>query len=95
MTKLLPSGLAFRDAAHGIPESEALRPRWCCHCKVVVLGGGVRKSLRDLAFVSKVLGHSFSPVCPEQSCSLVPRAPHGDSMGHVLLGAALVYIQQT
>uniref|UniRef100_A0A7J7RM14 [histone H3]-lysine(4) N-methyltransferase n=4 Tax=Myotis myotis TaxID=51298 RepID=A0A7J7RM14_MYOMY len=43
----------YKDAGHGISESEALRTRWCCHCKVVVLGGGVRKSLRDLAFVSK------------------------------------------
>ncbi|XP_036376198.1 histone-lysine N-methyltransferase 2C [Megalops cyprinoides] len=25
-----------------------LRPQWCCHCKVVVLGNGVRKSTKDL-----------------------------------------------
>ncbi|KAG9356115.1 hypothetical protein JZ751_000959 [Albula glossodonta] len=24
------------------------RPQWCCHCKVVVLGNGVRKSIKDL-----------------------------------------------
>lgn len=52
----------YKDAGHGIPESEALRPRWCCHCKVVVLGGGVRKSLRDLAFVSKDSCESSSRV---------------------------------
>ncbi|KAL0966145.1 hypothetical protein UPYG_G00291500 [Umbra pygmaea] len=24
------------------------KPQWCCHCKVVVLGNGVRKSIKDL-----------------------------------------------
>ncbi|KAJ8337048.1 hypothetical protein SKAU_G00382680 [Synaphobranchus kaupii] len=24
------------------------RPQWCCHCKVVVLGNGVRKPIKDL-----------------------------------------------
>ncbi|XP_038546315.1 LOW QUALITY PROTEIN: histone-lysine N-methyltransferase 2C isoform X1 [Canis lupus familiaris] len=43
----------YKDPSHGIAESTALRPQWCCHCKVVILGSGVRKSFRDLAFVSK------------------------------------------
>ncbi|XP_055277571.1 histone-lysine N-methyltransferase 2C isoform X4 [Moschus berezovskii] len=42
-----------RDASHGVSGSTALRPQWCCHCKVVILGSGVRKSVRDLAFVNK------------------------------------------
>ncbi|XP_070308025.1 histone-lysine N-methyltransferase 2C isoform X20 [Odocoileus virginianus] len=43
----------YKDAGHGISESTALRPQWCCHCKVVILGSGVRKSARELAFVNK------------------------------------------
>ncbi|XP_065795577.1 histone-lysine N-methyltransferase 2C isoform X7 [Muntiacus reevesi] len=43
----------YKDAGHSISESSALRPQWCCHCKVVILGSGVRKSARDLAFVNK------------------------------------------
>ncbi|KAM9077125.1 histone-lysine N-methyltransferase 2C isoform 3-T6 [Megaptera novaeangliae] len=39
--------------SHGVTESAALRPQWCCHCRVVVLGHGVRKPARDPAFVSK------------------------------------------
>ncbi|XP_028345344.1 histone-lysine N-methyltransferase 2C isoform X9 [Physeter macrocephalus] len=39
--------------SHGVTESAALRPQWCCHCHVVVLGHGVRKPARDAAFVSK------------------------------------------
>ncbi|KAM5303510.1 histone-lysine N-methyltransferase 2C isoform 9-T9 [Glossophaga mutica] len=42
-----------KDAGPGAAEGTALRTRWCCHCKVVVLGSGVRKSLRDLAFGDK------------------------------------------
>ncbi|KAI1891323.1 hypothetical protein AGOR_G00142620 [Albula goreensis] len=30
-----------------------LKARWCCHCKVVVLGNGVRKSTRDLPSVAQ------------------------------------------
>nr|XP_036855119.1 histone-lysine N-methyltransferase 2C isoform X6 [Manis javanica] len=43
----------YKDSGHGSAESSALRPQWCCHCKVVILGSGVRKSCRDLAFVNK------------------------------------------
>lgn len=55
-TPLPPAGnglSGYKDAGLGISESVALRPQWCCHCKVVILGSGVRKSVRDLAFVSK------------------------------------------
>ncbi|XP_055447305.1 histone-lysine N-methyltransferase 2C isoform X5 [Bubalus kerabau] len=40
-------------AGLGVSARAALRPQWCCHCKVVILGSGVRKSVRDLALVSK------------------------------------------
>lgn len=52
----LPVGLSgYKDSSHGIAESASLRPQWCCHCKVVILGSGVRKSFKDLTFVNKVL----------------------------------------
>ncbi|XP_075811528.1 histone-lysine N-methyltransferase 2C isoform X4 [Microtus pennsylvanicus] len=43
----------YKDTGHGIAESASLRPQWCCHCKVVILGSGVRKSFKDLTFVNK------------------------------------------
>ncbi|KAM5255335.1 histone-lysine N-methyltransferase 2C [Ctenodactylus gundi] len=43
----------YKDPSPGVAGSAALRPQWCCHCKVVILGSGVRKSLRDLTFVGK------------------------------------------
>ncbi|XP_040595217.1 histone-lysine N-methyltransferase 2C isoform X7 [Mesocricetus auratus] len=43
----------FKDSSHGIAESASLRPQWCCHCKVVILGSGVRKSFKDLTLVNK------------------------------------------
>ncbi|XP_075406308.1 histone-lysine N-methyltransferase 2C isoform X2 [Tenrec ecaudatus] len=43
----------YKDSNHSITESSALRPQWCCHCKVVILGSGVRKSFKDLNFMSK------------------------------------------
>ncbi|XP_023821321.1 histone-lysine N-methyltransferase 2C isoform X7 [Oryzias latipes] len=30
------------------PTNPACKPHWCCHCKVVVLGSGVQKAIRDL-----------------------------------------------
>ncbi|XP_026230304.1 LOW QUALITY PROTEIN: histone-lysine N-methyltransferase 2C [Anabas testudineus] len=38
--------------AHGPDQktsaSPGCKPQWCCHCKVVVLGNGVQKSIKDL-----------------------------------------------
>ncbi|XP_062285762.1 histone-lysine N-methyltransferase 2C isoform X4 [Scomber scombrus] len=38
--------------AHGpeqkTPGSPGCKPQWCCNCKVVVLGNGVQKSIKDL-----------------------------------------------
>lgn len=36
------------------------KPHWCCNCKVVVLGNGVQKSIKDLPSHMKVL----SPIRP-------------------------------
>lgn len=35
--------------------SPGCKPQWCCHCKVVVLGNGVQKSIKDLLSHMKVL----------------------------------------
>ncbi|XP_053781964.1 histone-lysine N-methyltransferase 2C isoform X7 [Desmodus rotundus] len=51
-----------KDTSHSAVEGAALRTRWCCHCKVVILGSGVRKSLRDLAFGDKGSRESSSRV---------------------------------
>ncbi|XP_035272042.1 histone-lysine N-methyltransferase 2C isoform X3 [Anguilla anguilla] len=40
------------DCTTGKGDAE-LRAQWCCHCKVVVLGNGVRKSVRDLPCVAQ------------------------------------------
>lgn len=37
-----------------IPASPGCKPHWCCHCKVVVLGNGVQKSIKDLPIHIKV-----------------------------------------
>ncbi|XP_070974437.1 histone-lysine N-methyltransferase 2C-like [Oncorhynchus clarkii lewisi] len=39
---------AVRDAHQKDPGSPGSKPQWCCHCKVVVLGNGVCKSIKDL-----------------------------------------------
>ena len=36
------------------PASPGCKPHWCCHCKVVVLGNGVQKSIKDLPAHMKV-----------------------------------------
>ncbi|XP_070623547.1 histone-lysine N-methyltransferase 2C isoform X14 [Erythrolamprus reginae] len=38
-----------QNVADGLP----LRSQWCSHCKVVVLGGGVRKSFKELRFLKQ------------------------------------------
>ncbi|XP_006873731.1 PREDICTED: histone-lysine N-methyltransferase 2C [Chrysochloris asiatica] len=57
------NGLAgYKDSNHGIADGSALRPQWCCHCKVVILGSGVRKPFKDINFVSKDSRESSSRV---------------------------------
>ncbi|KAM5156931.1 histone-lysine N-methyltransferase 2C [Mantella aurantiaca] len=43
----------YRHHAPSLGDPAALRPSWCCHCKVVVLGSGVRKSMKDLRFLKR------------------------------------------
>uniref|UniRef100_A0A8D0HQT7 [histone H3]-lysine(4) N-methyltransferase n=1 Tax=Sphenodon punctatus TaxID=8508 RepID=A0A8D0HQT7_SPHPU len=48
------NGLAsYKDHNPNTADSSVLRPQWCSHCKVVVLGSGVRKSFRDLPFLKQ------------------------------------------
>uniref|UniRef100_H3DCP4 [histone H3]-lysine(4) N-methyltransferase n=1 Tax=Tetraodon nigroviridis TaxID=99883 RepID=H3DCP4_TETNG len=39
-----------------IPASPGCKPHWCCHCKMVVLGNGVQKSIKDLPIHIKESG---------------------------------------
>lgn len=43
-----------RGPDHKIPGSSGCKPQWCCHCKVVVLGNGVQKAIKDLPVHMKV-----------------------------------------
>ncbi|XP_066441659.1 histone-lysine N-methyltransferase 2C isoform X2 [Eleutherodactylus coqui] len=40
----------YRPQPQIMGDSPALRQSWCCHCKVVVFGNGVRKSMKGLNF---------------------------------------------
>ncbi|XP_041421719.1 histone-lysine N-methyltransferase 2C isoform X3 [Xenopus laevis] len=50
---ILSSDNGFRHHNPNTESSPMLKPSWCCHCKVVVLGSGVRKSLKDLRFIKQ------------------------------------------
>ncbi|XP_034744788.1 histone-lysine N-methyltransferase 2C isoform X8 [Etheostoma cragini] len=41
-------GAALARPDQKTPASPGCRNQWCCHCKVVVLGNGVQKSIKDL-----------------------------------------------
>uniref|UniRef100_A0AAQ5ZWI3 [histone H3]-lysine(4) N-methyltransferase n=1 Tax=Amphiprion ocellaris TaxID=80972 RepID=A0AAQ5ZWI3_AMPOC len=41
---LIPPGTVIQPT----PASPGCKPQWCCHCKVVVLGSGVQKAIKDL-----------------------------------------------
>uniref|UniRef100_A0A8C4EJ29 [histone H3]-lysine(4) N-methyltransferase n=1 Tax=Dicentrarchus labrax TaxID=13489 RepID=A0A8C4EJ29_DICLA len=41
-------GLHGRTSFPFPSQHPGCKPQWCCHCKVVVLGNGVQKSIRDL-----------------------------------------------
>ncbi|KYO46958.1 histone-lysine N-methyltransferase 2D isoform E [Alligator mississippiensis] len=48
------NGIAgYKDHSQNMAEGSVLRPQWCSHCKVVVLGSGVRKSFKDLPFLKQ------------------------------------------
>ncbi|XP_075683472.1 histone-lysine N-methyltransferase 2C isoform X3 [Rhinoderma darwinii] len=63
-----PHNLPFMPNSTGMPgyrphpptmgDSPALRQSWCCHCKVVVFGNGVRKAMKDLNFPKQEFLHS-------------------------------------
>ncbi|KAI3374932.1 hypothetical protein L3Q82_021460 [Scortum barcoo] len=43
-----PGASLARGPDQKTPASPGCKPQWCCHCKVVVLGNGVQKSIKDL-----------------------------------------------
>ncbi|XP_030016154.1 histone-lysine N-methyltransferase 2C isoform X2 [Sphaeramia orbicularis] len=43
-----PGAAVVRAHEQKTPGSPGSKPQWCCNCKVVVLGNGVQKSVRDL-----------------------------------------------
>ncbi|XP_023128509.2 histone-lysine N-methyltransferase 2C isoform X4 [Amphiprion ocellaris] len=43
-----PGAAVARGPDHKTPASPGCKPQWCCHCKVVVLGSGVQKAIKDL-----------------------------------------------
>ncbi|KAJ8012094.1 hypothetical protein DPEC_G00065110 [Dallia pectoralis] len=59
------------------------KPQWCCHCKVVVLGNGVRKSIKDLPQHKQELGGPLrsegSLVFCSHSCFLLHSASSSQS----------------
>ncbi|KAM8839649.1 histone-lysine N-methyltransferase 2C isoform 3-T3 [Synchiropus picturatus] len=43
-----PGSATARGLDQNTPGSPGCKPQWCCNCKVVVLGNGVQKSIKDL-----------------------------------------------
>ncbi|KAG7526834.1 histone-lysine N-methyltransferase 2C-like isoform X3 [Solea senegalensis] len=43
-----PGAALLRGPDQKTPASPGCKPQWCCHCKVVVLGNGVQKSIKDI-----------------------------------------------
>ncbi|XP_060900714.1 histone-lysine N-methyltransferase 2C isoform X1 [Labrus mixtus] len=43
-----PGAALARGLDQKTTASPGCKPQWCCHCKVVVLGNGVQKSIKDL-----------------------------------------------
>ncbi|XP_037132980.1 histone-lysine N-methyltransferase 2C isoform X4 [Syngnathus acus] len=43
-----PGSALARGPDQRLPGSPGCKPQWCCNCKVVVLGNGVQKSIKDL-----------------------------------------------
>nr|XP_034985248.1 histone-lysine N-methyltransferase 2C isoform X3 [Zootoca vivipara] len=51
-----PSGnvlAGYKAHSPHVADRSVLRTQWCSHCKVVVLGSGVRKSFNDLPFLKQ------------------------------------------
>ncbi|XP_061443616.1 histone-lysine N-methyltransferase 2C isoform X3 [Rhineura floridana] len=43
----------YKAHSPNVADGSVLRPQWCSHCKVVVLGSGVRKPFKDLPFLKQ------------------------------------------
>ncbi|XP_066483648.1 histone-lysine N-methyltransferase 2C isoform X3 [Tiliqua scincoides] len=43
----------YKAHSPSVADISVLRPQWCSHCKVVVLGSGVRKTIKDLPFLKQ------------------------------------------
>ncbi|XP_033960540.1 histone-lysine N-methyltransferase 2C isoform X2 [Pseudochaenichthys georgianus] len=54
-----PGAALARGPDQRTPGSPGCRPHWCCNCKVVVLGNGVQKSIKDLPAHMKESGGRF------------------------------------
>ncbi|XP_077158924.1 histone-lysine N-methyltransferase 2C isoform X5 [Paroedura picta] len=51
-----PSGhvlAGYKGHSSSMADGPVLRPQWCSHCKVVVLGSGVRRSFKDPPFLKQ------------------------------------------
>ncbi|KAL8164898.1 UNVERIFIED_CONTAM: Histone-lysine N-methyltransferase 2C, partial [Gekko kuhli] len=48
------NGLAvYKAHSSSVADGSVVRPQWCSHCKVVVLGSGVRKSFKEPPFLKQ------------------------------------------
>uniref|UniRef100_A0A4W6DHQ7 Histone-lysine N-methyltransferase 2C n=1 Tax=Lates calcarifer TaxID=8187 RepID=A0A4W6DHQ7_LATCA len=63
-----PSGPQGMMQQQHTPASPGGKPQWCCNCKVVVLGNGVQKSVKDL------------PAHMKDSMSLLPASAQTESL---------------
>ncbi|XP_068197773.1 histone-lysine N-methyltransferase 2C [Antennarius striatus] len=65
-----PGAALTRGLDEKIPASPGCKPQWCCHCKVVVLGNGVQKSIKELPAHMKVPSklHSEQHCVRSQEC---------------------------
>ncbi|KAM6453008.1 histone-lysine N-methyltransferase 2C isoform 8-T8 [Liasis olivaceus] len=55
-TPFLSSGnvlAGYKAQSPNVADDSALRSQWCSHCKVVVLGSGVRKPFKELHFLKQ------------------------------------------
>ncbi|XP_053324300.1 histone-lysine N-methyltransferase 2C isoform X3 [Spea bombifrons] len=95
-----PPNLPFIPTDNGVPGYKLHNPSmrdppvrkdsWCSHCKVVVLGSGVRKSLKDLSFLKQEFLQSPGMMNGEMvfcsnNCFLMysaAQAKHGESKDH-------------
>ncbi|XP_047187758.1 histone-lysine N-methyltransferase 2C isoform X3 [Scophthalmus maximus] len=51
-----PGAAVARGPDQKTAASPGCKPQWCCHCKVVVLGNGVQKSIKDITAHMKESG---------------------------------------